>query len=211
MLTVNQERVYAWLKDDLSLPVFADAYKGSIFLINQRPSGYVTFVAHTGRDLMNILATTVAGIDKGRVQYQQHVDKLEEDWLDEWQFSDEVSTNTAPQGHFIPIEVCKQITNLITEHKSGQIRSSQADGLFFSTFLDYSDIEKIPRNFLTEWRDTKKWFLKHAHLRPKPFRVEVDDDLASYFDCLDAYLFIAASSQYERLKDLNEILDTTNA
>ena len=50
------------LNDDLRLPVFADAYKGAALLINQRPAGYVSFVAHAGRDLMNRLASTVAGI-----------------------------------------------------------------------------------------------------------------------------------------------------
>ena len=82
--------------------------------------------------------------------------------------------------------------------------------LFFSTFLDYSDKDKIPGNFLSEWKAAKDWFLGHAHLREKPFRPETDDDLEKHFKCLDGYLYIAASSQYERLKVLNEILDATN-
>ena len=52
-LKKNQQRVYDWLNDDLSLPVFAEAYKGAAILTNQRPAGYVSFVAHAGRDLMN--------------------------------------------------------------------------------------------------------------------------------------------------------------
>jgi hypothetical protein len=90
------------------------------------------------------------------------------------------------------------------------MRSSEADGLFFSTFLDYSDKDKIPRNFLSEWKDAKDWFLGHAHLCDKPFRAETENELVKYFNCLDGYLYIAASSQYDRLKDLNEILDATN-
>lgn len=210
MLNHEQQRVCEWLNDDLSLPVFAEAYKGAAILINQRPAGYVSFVAHAGRDLMNGLASTVAGIKSGRVQYQEHIDKLQGCWREEWRFSNGLSPEVAEKGHLIPIDVCQKISTLIDEHKSGRMRSSEAAGLFFSTFLDYSDRDKIPGNFLSEWKAAKDWFFRHAHLREKPFRAETDTDLVKYFNCLDGYLYIAASSQYDRLKDLNEILDATN-
>lgn len=209
-LNSEQQRVYEWLNDGLSLPVFAEAYKGAAILLSQKPSGYISFVAHAGRDLMNRLATTVAGIKSERVQYQQHIDKLQSNWQDEWRFSDDLSPKVVENGHLIPIHVCQRITTLIEEHKSGRIRNSESDGLFFSTFLDYSDRDKIPSNFLSEWKAAKDWFLGHAHLREKSFRAETDGDLVKHFNCLDGYLYIAASSQYERLKALNEILDATN-
>lgn len=208
-LKKNQQRVYDWL-NGLSLPVFAETYKGAVILINQKPAGYVSFVAHAGRDLMNRLASTVAGIKSERVQYQQHIDKLQNLWRDEWRFSNELLSDVTEKGHLIPIDVCQKISTLIDEHKSGRMRSSEADGLFFSTFLYYSDKDKIPGNFLSEWKAAKDWFLGHAHLRDKPFRAETDNDLVKHFNCLDRYLYIAASSQYDRLKDLNEILDATN-
>lgn len=117
----------------------------------------------------------------------------------------------AENGHLIPVPVCQKITTLIEEHKSGRIRSSEANGLFFSTFLDYSDKDKIPGNFLSEWKAAKDWFLRSAsRFREKPFRTETNGDLEKHFKCLDGYLYIAASSQYERLKGLHEILDATN-
>ena len=209
-LNIEQQRVYEWLNDGLNLPVFAEAYKGAAILLSQKPSGYISFVAHAGRDLMNSLASTVAGIKSERVQYQQHIDKLQSDWRDEWRLSDDLSSEVVENGHFIPVRVCQRITTLIEEHKSGRIRSSEADGLFFSAFLDYSDKDKIPSNFLSEWKAAKDWFLGHAHLREKSFQAETDGDLVKHFNCLDGYLYIAASSQYERLKALNEILDETN-
>lgn len=209
-LNTEQQRVYEWLNDDLSLPVFAEAYKGAAVLLAQKTAGYISFVAHAGRDLMNGLASTAAGIKPGRVQYQHHIDKLQSDWLDEWRYSDDLSPDVVANGHLIPVQVCQRISTLIEEHKSGRVRSAEANGLFFSTFLDYSDKERIPGNFLSEWKAAKDWFLGHAHLREKPFRVETGDDLEKHFKCLDGYLYIAASSQYERLKELNEVLDATN-
>lgn len=209
-LSNEQLRVYEWLHDDLSLPVFAEAYKGAVILLTQKSAGYVSFVAHAGRDLMNSLASTVAGIKSGRVQYQQHIDNLVCYWRDEWRHSDDLSPEVAKNGHLIPITVCQKVTVLIEEHKSGRLRSSEANGVFFSTFLDYSDKAKIPGAFLSEWKAAKDWFLRHAHLREKPFQAGIEGDLEKHFKCLDGYLYIAASSQYERLKGLNEILDATN-
>lgn len=209
-LNKEQQRVYEWLNDELRLPVFAEAYKGAAIFLSQKPAGHISFVAHAGRDLMNRLASTVTGIKSERVQYQEHIDKLQGEWQDEWRLSDELSQEVIEKGHLIPTQVCQRIAILIEEHKSGRVRSSEADGLFFSTFLDYSDKDKIPENFLSEWKAAKNWFLGHAHLREKPFRAETDGDLVRHFNCLDGYLYIAASSQYERIKALNEILDATN-
>jgi len=209
-LNKEQQRVYEWLSGDLNLPVFAEAYKGAAIFLNQKPAGYVSFVAHAGRDLMNGLASTVAGIKPGRVQYETHIDQLQDDWRTEWRNSNDLSPEIVEKGHFIPANVCQKISSLIEDHKAGKERSVEKVGLFFSTFLDYSDRDKIPRNFLVEWKAAKDWFLGHAHLREKPFRAETDGDLVKHFKCLDGYLYIAASSQYERLKALNEILDATN-
>lgn len=206
----EQQRVYDWLNDDLKMPVFAAAYKGAVYLLDQKPAGYISFVAHTGRDLMNGLASSVSGVKSGRVNYQDHIDKLQESWHDEWSLTEKFLLEGSDKGHVVTIEVCQQITKLIDEHKSGRTRSSEADGLFFSTFLDYPDRDKIPNNFLSEWTSAKKWFLGHAHLRSKPFNSDTDADLRKHFHNLDGYLYIAASSQYERLKELNDILDATN-
>ncbi|UTF48752.1 hypothetical protein NLA06_09125 [Desulfomicrobium sp. ZS1] len=210
MLSIEQQRVYEWLNDDLNLPVFAAAYKGSVILLKQKNEGYVSFVAHTGRDIMNRLASTVCSMKSEQVQYKQHIDKIQSEWLDEWSSSDKISSDDINNGHLIPVKICKIISKLIDEHKSGRIRSSEADGLFFSTFLDYSDKDKIPRNFLSEWKEAKEWFLSHAHLREAPFRGEIDAELIRHFKCLDSYLRIAAHSQYNRLRELDEILDATN-
>lgn len=211
MALKNEQRiVYEWLGERLRLPVFAEAYRGAVTLLVEKSPGYISFVSHAGRDLMNGLASTVAGIKSTRVQYQTHIDRLLSDWKDEWRQSDELSPEVAANGHLIPVLVCQKITALIEEHKSGRLKSSDANGLFFSTFLDYSDRGKIPTNFLSEWKTAKDWFLGHTHLREKPYSARTKDELEKHFKCLDGYLYIAASSQYDRLRGLDEILDATN-
>lgn len=207
-LNDNQHRVYEWLSDELNFPVYADAYKGALYLLHEKSPGHITFVAHAGRDLMNGLAPTFAGIKRSQVDYPKHLDKLHAAWLDDWKLTEDLLPEGNEKGHYIPIPVCQKITKLIDEHNAGRKRSS--NGLFFSTFLDYDDKDKIPKNFLEEWKSTKKWFLDHAHLRKEYFNKNSENDLVSNFGILDGYLYIAASSQFQRLQVLNEILEETN-
>jgi len=209
-LNNEQQRVYAWLKDDLNLPVFAAAYKGAVIFLSQKPPGYISFVAHASRDMMNGLAGTFAGIERTQVQYKQRLDELQKNWRNEWKVNDDPSIKESKEAYLIPIKICQMISNLIEEHLAGRQRNSDMDVLFFSTFLEYADREKIPKNFLSEWRKTRSWFMARTHLRKDSFRENDNVDLAMHFNCLDKYLYIAASSQYERLKALNEILDATN-
>ena len=39
MLTTEQQRVFDWLNDKLGLPVFAEAYKGALHLLDERSPG----------------------------------------------------------------------------------------------------------------------------------------------------------------------------
>ena len=138
-LNKDQERVYEWLNDDLRLPVFAEAYRGAVCLLSQESAGHISFVAHAGRELMNQLALTYNGVRSKQVQYQNRIDKLQNMWKVEWGLTGGLSTDVTTNGHLIPIKVCQEISSLIEDHKSGRERSSQADALFFSTFLRYSD------------------------------------------------------------------------
>ena len=116
---------------------------------------------------MNILARTVSGIQPGRVQYSQLLDGVQNEWKEEWGAEGLNQIDGAENGHLIPYDTCQNIKNLIDKHKDGSIRSSGADGLFFSTFLDYGDMEKVfLQNFLRDWKSARDWFLE-ARSSPK--------------------------------------------
>ena len=80
----EQQQIYNWLNEKLRLPVYADAYLGAARLLQERSPGYITFVSHAARDLMNGLARTVAGIGSFQVQYVERLNKLQVKWKDDW-------------------------------------------------------------------------------------------------------------------------------
>ena len=204
VLSTEQQTVFNWLNDELQLPVYAEAYKGALNLLDKKSPGYITFVSHTGRDLMNGLARL--GTGREQVQYANRLDKLQNHWKDEWG----TAIDNPENGHLIPYEVCEQIQDLIDEHGAGRLRPSEAAILFFSNFLDYAYAEEIPRNLLTEWLNTREWFMGHAHLRDSAFEMDASTEVERHFQTLDDLLYNAASSELERIRSINEILEETN-
>ena len=184
--------------------MYAEAYKGALELLEKKSPGYITFVSHAGRDLMNSLARLGTGHEQ--VQYTNRLDKLQNYWKDEWG----AAIDNPENGHLIPYGVCEQIQDLIDEHRAGRLRPSEAAILFFSNFLDYAYAEEIPRNLLTEWLNTREWFVGHAHLRDSAFEMDASTEVEKHFQTLDDLLYNAASSELERIRSINEILEETN-
>ena len=211
MLTERQQTVFDWINDDLELPVYAEAYKGALDILNNKSPGYITFVSHAGRDLMNLIASAVKGIKGGRVQYVQRVDDFKDEWKDEWGAEGYNTTEDNDEnGHLIPNEICEKIKKLVDEHKEGRLRSEDIDSSFFTTFLGYRDKENIPENLSQEWRRARRWFVEHAHLRKGEFEMQAPDEVERHFQNLDNFLFAAAGSELEQLRSIHEILEEAN-
>ncbi len=211
MLTERQQTVFDWLNDNLELPVYAAAYKGALDILNKKSAGYITFVSHAGRDLMNGLASAAIGIPGAPVQYVQLIDDFKDEWKDEWggEGYNTIEDNHE-NGHLIPNKICKKIKKLVDEHKEGRFRAEDKNSSFFTTFLDYRDKESIPDNLSQEWRSARRWFVEHAHLREEKFEVQAPDEVERRFQNLDNFLYAAASSELEQLRSLHEILEETN-
>lgn len=207
----EQAKIEDWLRNRLNLPIYADAYVGAVMVLYQKPKGYVTFVAHAARDIMNGLARDARGDKREQVQYIDRLDNLNKVWDDRWGESQGFSEGQTLDVFPIPRDVCRQIRSLLRNHSGGRIRSSETDELFFQTFLDYNDKDKIPKGLLREWNQAKQWFLGKAHLRAGAFDDSIADDLQGKFFHLHRSLLIAADSAYNRLKELDEILEETNA
>ena len=211
MLTERQQTVFDWINDDLELPVYAEGYKGALDLLNRKSSGYITFVSHAGRDLMNGLALAAKRIKRQQVQYVQLVDDFKDDWKDEWGEEEYKTTEDNDEnGHLIPNEICKKIKKLIDEHREGGLRAEEIDSSFFTTFLDYRDKGSVPQNLSQEWQRARRGFIGHAHLRENEFSTETYDEVEMYFRYLENLLYAAAASEIEQLRSIHEILDETN-
>ena len=159
---------------------------------------------------MNIFPKVTAGITDSQVQYHQHLDGIQADWQDEWGYEELAAQAHAQAESLIPNNLCRKIKELLDEHRADRDPSNQPDFLFFSTFLEYEDRERVPPNYFEEWKTARKWFLKHTHLRGGSYAEDAGEEVVRHFQTLDGLLRVAASSAFERLKGINEVLDETN-
>ena len=209
-LTPEQQRVLEWLSVTLALPVYAEVYQGALFLLKCKPPGFVTFVAHAGREIMNGLGPTISGDQRNQVQYVQHVSKLQNDWKDEWTGRGFMTPGDPTGGHTIPYDVCQIVRDLVDDHKKGRARANRPESIFFGELLDYESLERVPRNFVREWRNIKAGFLKSAHLGDAAYAEAAASDIERHFHTLDGLLYVAASTEFERLRGLHDILEQAN-
>ena len=210
ILSPRQQQIYEWINSKLGLPVYADIFGGAAVFLKQRPPGYVTFVAHAGRDIMNGLARAVRGDERDQVQYVNRLNEIASDWDDRWGAPTRFSDTEEPLHHEIPRDICVKLKALMDDHKRGRDRNEETNLASLSIFLDYHDMRKIPTHFIKEWKDARLWFARHAHVRERPFDPEANTQLAKHFQTLENFLDIAATSQYGRIRGLDEILDETN-
>ena len=160
---------------------------------------------------MNGLASDAKGITRSRVDYQKHVDKFKDDWKDEWGGEGlDTPENNDEKMHPIPNEICKNVKELVDEHKEGRLRAAGKVSLFYTIFLDYPNKDSIPENLSKEWGKTKDFFEKHAHLRKKGFSMGAPDEVEKHFQNLDDLLYAAAASEIEQLRRIREILEEAN-
>ena len=210
-LSPDQKTVHEWLDSKLEMPVFADGYLAALSLMSAKRPGYIPLVAHIGRDFMNILPTAVRGISTSQVQYFDLVKKVKTHWNGGGTGPGFGPSSGPTEGQVISYEASGSIQELIDEHDKGRARSGIRDFLFFSTFLDYDNDETIPDHLLKDWREARNWFLSVAHLRQKSLPGDAPEVVERHFQTLQGGLYSAASSEFDRLKGLYEILEETNS
>lgn len=210
-LSPEEKTVYEWLDGKLVMPVFAEAYLAALCLMRTKRPGYITLVAHTGRDFMNILPTTVGDIGTSQVQYVPLVGKVKDRWGNLGTGFGLGNSGELTEGHLIPYDTSAAIQELLDEHTRGRERSEIRDSLFFSIFLDYDHKDKIPANLLSDWKRARDWFLTVAHLRRQPLPEDAPQLIEKHFQTLQEGLHTAATSEFDRLKDLHDILEETNS
>ncbi|MCE2437790.1 MAG: hypothetical protein J4F39_00020 [Candidatus Latescibacteria bacterium] len=206
-LSGKQQRIYNWLVK-LQLPVYAEAYKGAVRLLWEKSSGYGIFVSHTGRDIMNFLARTIAGIRSRRVEYAQLVDNLEKKWPGVRDPQAPNSLQCERRGHLVTHELYREIEDLIEQHREGRRRSQKAGDLFLDMFLGTSEKDKDA--IRRKWKEISVFFVKCAHLREEDFSDDVLAKIKDNFQILEDLLDTAAELEYSRISTLDNILEEAN-
>ncbi len=209
-LSPQEAIVHEWIKNTLGLPVYGDVFHGAAMLMKQRSNGYINFVSHAGRDIMNGLAPTHLGAKRVQTQYVNIVEaKIKPKWnpIELTQAEDD---KPAAKSYSITEDTYDTINHLVNEHNTGRERSQLADGLFFQTFLNIAPDEASKLQLLQKWKTSKTGFLGMTHISREDHNDEAQENLEQCYEYLLMFLYQAASRYYEQTISLNDILEDTN-
>tara|TARA_B110001469_G_scaffold111405_1_gene113567 strand:- start:3317 stop:3964 length:648 start_codon:yes stop_codon:yes gene_type:complete len=209
-LSPQEAIVYEWIKNTLGLPVYGDVFYGAAMLMKERSSGYINFVSHAGRDIMNGLAQTHLGMTRIQTQYVNIVeDKIKAKWapIELPQSEDDKPTD---KSYSITDGAYTAIDHLVCEHNMGRERNRRSDGLFFQTFLNIAPDEALKLQLLQKWKTSKTGFQKMTHISREAHKTDAPDRLEQCYEYLLMLLHHAASRYYEQTNNLHDILEDTN-
>jgi hypothetical protein len=131
----NREKIYGWMVAN-DLKSYAELYKGAVENLYKKTPGYVRFVSHAVRDLMNGMAATKLGRTRNQVDYVDLVGKLLMNWkkfnLPKGTESlNPVESDENTQANLIiPREVFVSVQKLFQEHEEGRKRSEESPFIF---------------------------------------------------------------------------------
>jgi hypothetical protein len=212
----KRETIYGWMVAN-NLKSYGDLYKGAVIILHDKPPGFVRFVAHAVRDLMNGMAAYKQGVTRKQVQYSHLVDTLLTLWGNHGlaKGPELLTPATPPDQQTIPTpvppEIIVQIRLLFREHEDGRRRSDDSPYLFFQVFSPNSTSrDNIPEPYPKMWKELRRWFMDECHEGGTPPEQEVIDQIDSKFEQLEAILLSVADRYSNTILNLDEILDKAN-
>jgi hypothetical protein len=217
--TSERQQIYEWIVSQ-GLQSFAETYQGAVYILYERVPGYVRFVAHSARDLMNGMAPCKLGLKRQQVKYQDLVEGLRIAWAAatlpkgpevlhrDQDLSD--CRDTAVDSH-VPKQIVACVHHLLGEHEKGRLRSNQTPNLFFEAFLPpRKGVNQPDAAFIKVWKGLHKWFQNACHESGKPPTLEIVQQLESKFVQFEQIVLSVADRYRNTVKRLDEILDEAN-
>ena len=216
--TPERIQIRRWLTER-GAPSFAELYEGAVTLLHTKPPAYVRFVAHAVRDIINGLPAQITGSERRREQYESLVDNLMEAW--DRERLPRSLTISAPQaekvdGEPLPgVRLSRRLTKLILrvfdEREQGKVRRENNPYIFFEVCApENRERRDLLRPLVAEWVVLHREFQQLTHESGDRDIVADSARLEAIFPRFENALQAFASSFYDSIRNLDEILDQAN-
>ncbi len=214
----ERARLHRWIAEN-ACSSFAAIYKGAVINLCEKNPGYLRFVSHAVRDIMNGMAPFKLRLERKQVQYVDIVGKLHVLWLEK---SLPLRAPSPIEGQPIPDTpelttevpvggaVLEQIQVLIEAHADGRKRNDDSASNFVQAFSQNPTKTPVPESFAITWQELHKWFRRRAHENGNSPSAEEIALLESKFVQFELLLLSFGDKYQHSLGRLDEILEEAN-
>jgi hypothetical protein len=213
-LSAERAELIAWMQRNS--PSLAETYRGALILLESRQPGHVRFIAHTVRDIRNILPRVVSGAKgAGRLDYVGQIQNIKGKWESAGLISADLSNKERPSASdslTVPAAAFKPLLKLFREHET----TSQKKVLTARQFF----VDAVPENaehigtlepVIQQWLEVTEWFMKRAHDDGRCDAECPREALEHYFEMFERSLMAIVRGFYPAVKELDEILAEANS
>jgi hypothetical protein len=216
----KRERICRWLCDK-GASSFAETYKGAVIILHHRHPGYVRFVCHGVRDIINGLPALLARLERPQVDYVKLVGDLESQWDGRKLPRLPPVINSAEpgptiKGNFpdatIPGSIIARVVNLLNEHNSGRVRATENPFRFFEVCApENKNRRELIAPMVGRWREMQGVFKRNVHESGARDLLKAADEVTRAFGVFEEILSSFATGFYEQMEVLDEILENANS
>jgi hypothetical protein len=181
-------------------------YQSAVKMLEETSPGYVRFVSHAVREIVNGLPGVLyKDFARGnRLQYPDRLDEILDGWPRESGFGPSAGSPNSSAQLAISPRVVALWRSLLDDHLEVSRRlKKNATGLFIAAEVRRSGREPTEADVepaVEEWLRMHKWFVKHVHESKRPINAS---DFKTHFQQFEQFL----RNFYQAYSDVHEGLD----
>jgi hypothetical protein len=190
----------------------AGAYDGATRLLEFRKfPGRVQFIAHSVRDISNILVSVLDPQSKGsRVEYKNELDRIGELWPGIQVVKDTSNLTAAPDTMTISFRLASIIDSLVEAHRRSIRQPSNSEKLFRFLMRNEPSRGQVNQRLVSEFKKIRDWFMELTHFRDEKAPEVNEDELQAQFFSFEAMLHSFVGDFFTGAAELDEILRQAN-
>jgi hypothetical protein len=217
---VQRERIYTWLRDQ-GAAGFAESFKGAAMLMHGKGPGYVRFVSHALRDILNGFPAVITREDRKQVQYVHLLNRILVRWAAEKLPRGPIQGSSGAlegeaAGRFIAAtisaELVQELAELLNEHEQGRVRGKDNPLTFLEACIPESagrvDLLAMPR---LQWKALQQDARQLTHENGAGCDKDDEAACADLFQRFETLLSSLAGSYYNSLENIDAILEQANS
>lgn len=212
-MTPERNELLKWFQRNA--PSLGELYEGALEIIYAGNfPGKTRFVAHAVREIRNRLPDVIGGTQSKRFDWKSRLDDLSKRWKNAGFESNLFETTEIPKSSEIPISrnLFVKISDLVRDHEASRERPYEAaERLYIIIDPKNEPLRDTLLPIINQWLEVTGLFVTRAHDSGKTDFDHNCEELKENFNRFETILIGIIGKFFERLEEIDAILEEANS